>query len=383
MVTLVMEKIISINDLRLAAKKRLPRMVFDYIDGGAEDEISLGRNVSRFREIELVWRSLVDISKIETLVEILGKKSELPFFISPTASSRLFSPRGGEIAVAMAAEKFGVPYSISTIGSTSIEDISKAYKGPKFFQMYVWKDRALIEEIIERAKAADFDAIILTVDVPVAGNRERDPRNAFTIPPKPNLKVISQVLPKPGYLLDMALSGKIEAANFKHIKHNGGIIDFINTQFDRSVTWKDVEWLKQKWGKKLAIKGIAMPEDAIRCVEHGADAVWVSNHGGRQLDTSPATIDLLPPIADAVAGKTEIIFDGGIRRGTDILKALAMGANSVALGRAYLYGLAAFGQKGVEKALAILKDELLRDMALVGARNIGEIDKSLLRMPKS
>lgn len=371
--------IISIDDLRIAAKKRLPKMVFDYIDGGAEDEITLGKNVSRLREIELLWRSLIDVSILETDSTILGKSSKLPFFISPTASSRLFSPKGGEIAVAKAAEKFGIPYSISTIGSTSIEDISKIYKGPKFFQMYVWKDRKLIEEIIERAKAADFDAIILTVDVPIAGNRERDPRNAFTIPPKPNLKVISQVLPKPFYLMDMALSGKIEASNFKHIKHDGGIIDFINTQFDRAVTWKDVEWLKQKWGKKLAIKGISMPQDAKKCIDHGADAVWVSNHGGRQLDTCPATIDLLPPIVEKVGGEIEIILDGGIRRGTDIIKALALGANSVALGRAYLYGLAAFGQNGVEKALSILKDELLRDMALVGARNIKEINREILK----
>lgn len=373
-----MKGIISINDLRLAAKSRLPKMVFDYIDGGADDEVTLSKNVSRLHEIEILWRALIDISKINTKTKILGHDSDLPFFISPTASSRLFSPMGGEIAVAMAAKKFGIPYSTSTIASTSVEDIAKAYDGPKFFQMYVWKDRALVKEIIERAKLSGFDTIILTVDVPVAGNRERDPRNGFSIPPKPSLKVISQLLPKPFYVMDMIRSGKIEAANFKNIKHDGGIIDFINTQFDQSVTWKDVEWLRSEWGGKLAIKGIAMPNDAVKCIENGADAVWVSNHGGRQLDTSPATIDLLGPIVEKVGGKTEIIFDGGIRRGTDIIKALAMGANSVAIGRAYLYGLAANGRVGVEKSLSILKDELIRGMALVGARNISEISVDLL-----
>lgn len=375
--TTKIERAISINDLRVLAKKRLPKMVFDYIDGGADDEITLAKNVSRFKERELVWRSLTDISNIQTQTEIMGTKSSLPFFISPTASSRLFNPINGEYAVARAAQKYGIPYSISTIGSTSIEDIAKEIKTPKFFQIYVWKDRGLVSEIIERVKDAGFDGIILTVDVPVAGNRERDPRNQFTIPPKINPTVVSQMLARPQYLLEMAVSGKIEAANFRHIKNEGGIIEFINNQFDRTVGWKDAEWIRNKWGGKFAIKGIATAADAQNCVDIGADTVWISNHGGRQLDTSPATIDTLPAIADKVGGKAEIILDGGIRRGTDIIKALAMGANSVAIGRAYLYGLGAGGQMGVERALEILKTELVRDMALCGATDISHITKDL------
>jgi L-lactate dehydrogenase (cytochrome) len=370
---------ISIEDLRALAKKRLPKMVFDYIDGGADDELTLARNISRFRDRSLVWRALTDISVLDTQTKIMGCNSALPFFISPTASSRLFNPKGGEIAVAKAAEKYGIPYSISTIGSTSIEDVAAASNNHKFFQIYVWKDRGVVKEIIARVKAAGFAGIILTVDVPVAGNRERDPRNKFTIPPKPNLSVAMQMLARPGYLIDMATSGKIDAANFKHIKTDGGgIIEFINSQFDRTVTWKDAEWMRQEWGGKFAIKGIATAKDAQNCLDVGADAVWISNHGGRQLDTSPATIDTLPAIAEQVAGRAEIILDGGIRRGTDIMKALAMGATSVAIGRAYLYGLGAAGQIGVERALAILKDELLRDMALCGAKNIGEITRELV-----
>ena len=368
---------ISISDLRILAKRRLPKMVFDYIDGGADDEITLAKNVSRFRERELVWRALTDISNIKTETEIMGVKSKLPFFISPTASSRLFNPRQGEFAVARAAQKYGIPYSISTIGSTSIEDIADEIKSPKFFQIYVWKDRGLVKEVIERVKSAGFDGIILTVDVPVAGNRERDPRNQFTIPPKMNPTVISQMLARPKYLYEMISSGKIEAANFKHIKNEGGIIEFINNQFDRTVGWNDAEWIRKQWGGKFAVKGIATAADAQNCLDIGADAVWISNHGGRQLDTAPATIDTLPAIADKVSGRTEIILDGGIRRGTDIIKALAMGATSVAIGRSYLYGLGAGGQIGVERALEILKTELLRDMALCGATDIASITKDL------
>jgi L-lactate dehydrogenase (cytochrome) len=307
----------------------------------------------------------------------MGTKSELPFFISPTASSRLFNPKQGESAVAKAAQKYGIPYSISTIGSTSIEDISKEIKSPKFFQIYVWKDRGLVSEIIERVKAAGFDGIILTVDVPVAGNRERDPRNQFTIPPKVNPTVVAQMLARPQYLFEMISSGKIEAANFRHIKNEGGIIEFINNQFDRTVTWKDAEWIRKEWGGKFAVKGISTAADAQNCIDIGADAVWISNHGGRQLDTAPATIDTLPAIADKAHGKSEIILDGGIRRGTDIVKALAMGATSVAIGRAYLYGLGAGGQQGVERALEILKTELLRAMALCGATDISQIKSDL------
>lgn len=368
----------NIADLRRMARERLPRMVFDYIDGGADDEVTLARNVSRFRDIELVWEALKDVDKIDTSTAIMGAPSASPFFISPTATSRLFHPRAGELAVARAAHAAGVPYACSTLASASVEDIAAVNPGPKWFQVYVWRDRELVEEVLARARAAGFSAIILTVDVPVVGNRERDGANDFTVPPKVTWRTATQALAAPGYLWDLATTSEIRPANFTHIRMNTGLIDFINAQFDRAVTWDDVRWLRETWDGKLAIKGIATPEDAQRCVSIGADAVWVSNHGGRQLDTAPASIDTLPAIADAVAGKVEIILDGGVRRGSDVVKALALGANAVAIGRAYLYGLAAGGEAGVRRALDIIDSEVRRTMALCGRTQLSALSRDLI-----
>ncbi len=368
----------NIADLRRMARERLPRMVFDYIDGGADDEVTLARNVSRFRDIELVWEALKDVDKIDTSTTIMGAPSASPFFISPTATSRLFHPRAGELAVARAAHAAGVPYTCSTLASASVEEIAAVNPGPKWFQVYVWRDRELVKEVLARAKAAGFSAIILTVDVPVVGNRERDGANDFTVPPKVTWRTATQALAAPGYLWDLATTSEIRPANFTHIRMNTGLIDFINAQFDRAVTWDDVRWLRETWDGKLAIKGIATPEDAQRCVGIGADAVWVSNHGGRQLDTAPASIDTLPAIADAVAGKVEIILDGGVRRGSDVVKALALGANAVAIGRAYLYGLAAGGEAGVRRALDIIDSEVRRTMALCGRTQLSALSRDLI-----
>ena len=368
----------NIADLRRMARERLPRMVFDYIDGGADDEVTLARNVSRFRDIELVWEALKDVDKIDTSTTIMGAPSASPFFISPTATSRLFHPRAGELAVARAAHAAGVPYTCSTLASASVEEIAAVNPGPKWFQVYVWRDRELVEEVLARARAAGFSAIILTVDVPVVGNRERDGANDFTVPPKVTWRTATQALAAPGYLWDLATTSEIRPANFTHIRMNTGLIDFINAQFDRAVTWDDVRWLRETWDGKLAIKGIATPEDAQRCVGIGADAVWVSNHGGRQLDTAPASIDTLPAIADAVAGKVEIILDGGVRRGSDVVKALALGANAVAIGRAYLYGLAAGGEAGVRRALDIIDSEVRRTMALCGRTQLSALSRDLI-----
>lgn len=368
----------NIADLRRMARRRLPRMVFDYIDGGADDEVTLARSVSRFQDIELVWDTLSNVAEIDTKTTIMGAASASPFFISPTATSRLFHPRAGELAVARAAHAAGVPYACSTLASTTVEDIAAVNPGPKWFQVYVWKDRALVQEMLARAKAAGFGAIILTVDVPVAGNRERDHANDFTIPPKVTWRTATQALAAPGYLWDLMTTPEIRPANFAHIRIDGGLIGFINAQFDRTVTWDDARWLRENWDGKLAIKGIMTPEDARRCVSIGAEAVWVSNHGGRQLDTAPATIDTLPAIADAVAGKAEIILDGGVRRGSDVVKALALGANAVALGRAYLYGLAAGGETGVRRALEIMDSEVRRTMALCGRTNLSALTRDLI-----
>jgi L-lactate dehydrogenase (cytochrome) len=353
-------------------------MVFDYIDGGADDELALQRNERRLREIELTGDVLVDVSVIDTSATIMGAAARLPFLIGPTAASRLFHPRGGERAVARAAEDAGIVYACSTLASTSVEDIARVNTGPKWFQVYVWKDRALVTETLARAKAAGFTGAILTVDVPVAGNRERDHANGFTVPPQLNWRTASQVLPRPGYLWDIVTTPRIGPANFAHIEIEGCLVEFINAQFDRTVTWNDARWLREAWGGAFAIKGIVAPDDARRAIAVGADAVWVSNHGGRQLGAAPATIDVLPPIAAAVRGDAEIIFDGGVRRGGDVAAALALGANAVALGRAYLWGLAAGGEAGARRALALIEEELRRTMALLGRTSIAALTPDIV-----
>ena len=379
---------LNIDDLRTLAKRKLPRMVFDYIDGGADDEVTLHESVRRFDDYQMTWRALRDVTKIDTSTKIMGQETRLPFFISPTASTRLFHPAEGELAMARAAEKAGVIYACSTLASQTVEDIAKATSGPKWVQLYVWKDKEVVKAFLERAKAAGFTGCILTVDLPVAGNRERDPRNHFAVPPKPNLKIASQVLTRPGWLWDLMRSPKIKPANFTHLRRDAegdkaGIIGFVNRQFSREVTWKDVEWMREFWGPGFAIKGISHAEDAKLAIELGADAVWVSNHGGRQLDTSVPTIDLLPEIVDAVRSRAEIIADGGVRRGSHVAKLLMRGATGVALGRASLYGLGAGGEAGVSRALQIIEEELVRTMALLGATKISELDPGQLRAPKS
>ena len=373
---------INIDDLRTMAKKRLPRMVFDYIDGGAEDEITLRRSVDRYADYELQWNSLVDISKIDTGTTVFGQPSPLPFFISPTAASRLFHPKEGELAVARAAQKAGIAYSASTLASQKLEDITAAAPGvPKIIQIYVWKDRGIVKELLARAKAAGFTGCVLTVDTIVAGARERDPRNRFTVPPKLNRKTISQALARPGYLMDMFTSPKIGPVNFAGLDTGGrGVMNVINDLFDRTMTWKDAEWMANEWGGPFAVKGIATAGDAVRAVDHGASAVWLSNHGGRQIDTSVPVIDLLPEIREAVDPKIELIADGGVRRGSHVLKLMARGATSVAIGRAYLYGLAAGGEAGVDRAIRILKDDVERGLGLLGVPRIADLDESLMRL---
>ena len=372
----------NIADLRLIAQARLPRMVFDYIDGGAEDEITLARNTDRLRAHTLHWSVLRDISTIDTATTIMGAPSTLPFFITPTAASRLFHYQG-EGAVARAAARAGMIYSVSTIGSTTVENVAKATPGPKWFQVYVWKDRGLVREGLARAKAAGFTALALTVDVPVAGNRERDPKNEFTIPPRITPRTVLDVLSRPAWLYRLATSPPITPANFDGVANHfpGGIMGFMDAQFDRTVAWKDAAWLVEQWDGPVAIKGVMTPADARECLAIGAKGIWVSNHGGRQLDRAAATIDALPAIVDAVGARASVIFDGGVRRGADIITALALGAEGVAIGRAYLYGLAAGGEAGVTRAIDILSSELRRDMALMGVSRISDIGPDLVSRP--
>jgi L-lactate dehydrogenase (cytochrome) len=372
---------INIDDLRTLAKRRLPRMVFDYIDGGAEDEVTLRRSVDRFADYEWVWNALVDVSKIRTGTTVLGQKNAQPFFVSPTAASRLFHPMHGELATARAAQKAGVAYGISTLASQTLETIAAAAPGiPKFIQVYVWKDRGLVRDFLARAKAAGYTGCILTVDAVIAGHRERDPRNGFSIPPKVSRKTATQALARPGYLFDIARSSEIGPANFEGVDTGGrDVMGVINELFDRTMTWKDAEWIAQEWGGPFAVKGISTGEDARRAVASGASAVWLSNHGGRQIDTSVPVVDLVPEVRGAVADSIEVIADGGVRRGSHVLKLIERGATSVALGRACLYGLAAGGEAGVTRALDIMAEDVARLMGLLGVPDIEDLDHSLLR----
>lgn len=374
----------NIADFRLLARRRVPRMVFDYIDGGADDEVTLRGNAGRFRDYQLTWNALEDISRISTATSVMGSPTALPLILCPTATQRLFNPRAGERAVARAAGAAGIIYSLSALATTSIEDIKAATAGPKWLQIYVWKDRGLVREMLERAKAAGYAAVILTVDVPVAGNRERDLYNDFTVPPRITARTALQALARPGYLWKLWTSPTVRPENIVHAipSIGGGIVPFLNSQIDHTLTWKDIDWMMSAWGGAFAVKGISTVADAERCVAMGVKGVWVSNHGGRQLDGSPPTIDLLDAIVQAVAGRADVILDGGIRRGTDIIKALALGATAVGIGRPYLYGLAAAGEPGVARVIALLAAELRRDLALVGCADVRKLSRELVVRPQ-
>jgi L-lactate dehydrogenase (cytochrome) len=313
----------------------------------------------------------------------MGAATKLPFFICPTAASRLFHPLGGEAAVARAAHAAGVIYSASALATTRFEDIAAVNPGPKWFQLYAWKDRGLLREMLLRAKAAGFSAAILTVDVPVAGNRERDLYNEFTVPPRVTARTALQALARPGYLWKLWSTAAVRPqiiADFLPL--DGSLPEFLNRQLDHTLSWKSIAWMIDAWAGEFAIKGIITVADAERCIAAGATGVWVSNHGGRQLDTAPATIDVLESIVQAVGDRAAVILDGGIRRGTDIIKALALGARAVGIGRAYLYGLAAAGEAGVSHAIAILSEELRRDLALMGCANLKSIRRDSVIAPQ-
>ena len=373
----------NIADLRRLARARLPRMVFDYIDGGADDEHTLRANVERFADYTLTWDVLRDISAISTTTNVMGAAAKLPFFICPTAASRLFHPVGGERAVARAAHAAGIIYSASALATTRFEDIAAVNPGPKWFQLYAWKDRGLMREMLTRAKAAGFTAAILTVDVPVAGNRERDLFNEFTVPPRLTSRTARQALVRPGYLWKLWSTPAVQPEIVADVMPiDGSLVEFLDRQLDHTLTWKDIAWMIDAWAGEFAIKGVSTAADAERCVAAGATGVWVSNHGGRQLDTAAATIDLLEPIVQAVADRAAVILDGGIRRGTDIIKALALGARAVGIGRAYLYGLAAAGEAGVARDIAVLAQELRRDLALMGCADLKSIRRDCVVAPQ-
>jgi L-lactate dehydrogenase (cytochrome) len=374
----------NIESLRVLARRRLPKAIFDFMDGGAEDEESLRRNTEAFRNYELIPDTLVDVSAVDTKVTLLGKSISLPLILSPTGASKLFHHRG-EMAVARAAARAGTFYCLSTMSNVTLEDVAASCSGPRIFQLYVFRDRGITNSLVERCAAVGYDALCLTVDMPIGGNRERDIANRLQLPFKPSLAILAGLAAHPSWSMDMLFRVKMETVNFNNEilrtrRPGQSPMHFVNTQFDRSVTWKDCEWFASRCRVPFIVKGVLSVEDAKRAAGLGAAAIMVSNHGGRQMDAVPAPIDLIADIRDAVSDRLEIILDGGVRRGTHVIKALARGATACSVGRAYLYGLAAAGEAGVDKALALLKGEIERDMTLMGCRSTRDIARRHVRM---
>lgn len=371
-------------DFRALARQRLPAPLFHYIDGGADDEWTLRNNTAAFERYELIPRALRDVSAIDLRTRVLGAELAMPIFCAPTGMTRLFH-HAKEPAVARAAAKAGVMYTLSTLATTTLEQVAAASAGPKMFQLYILKDRELTREFVQRCKGAGYTALCLTVDTPLAGNRERDRRTGMVMPPKLTLASLASFAAHPHWALRYLADPDFTLANVVHrVDAIGGgamgLMDYINSQFDRSVTWDDVAWLVEQWGGPFAIKGLLSPDDAKRAVDIGASAVMISNHGGRQLDGAAAPIDCVAPMREAVGDKLELIVDGGVRRGTHVLKALALGANACSFGRPYLYALAAGGEAGVARALTLIRDEIARSAALAGARSLAELRPDCVRL---
>ena len=370
----------NFEDFRKLAKKRLPSPIFHYIDGGADDEITLRRNTNSFDDCDLVPDILRSVGEPDLSTTVFGRKIDMPIFLSPTAMQSLYHPDGDK-ASARAAEKFGTMYSMSTMASFSIEEIANISSGPKLFQLYIHKDKSFTDDLIDRCKRANFDGLCLTVDTLVAGNRERDHRTGFTTPPKFTLESLVNFAIKPGWLFRYFTNKKFELANIKHKTDKGtnitkSVIDYVNEQYDPKMNWGDAEYCVKKWDGPFALKGVMSVKDAKRAVDIGCTAIIISNHGGRQLDGSRAPFDQLKAISDAVGDKVEIILDGGVRRGTHVLKALAAGATACSFGKAFLFSLGAGGQQGVERLLQNMHDEIRRNMILMGCKNVKELDRS-------
>ena len=371
----------SIEDLRQEARRRVPRAIFDYADRGSYDEITFDRNLADLRALEFRQRVMVDVSAQQLKTRILGEDWTIPVGIGPTGLTGLFHANG-EMLGARAAYNFGVPFCLSTMSICSIEDVAGFTQKPFWFQVYLMRDRSFNEELLERAKAANCSAIMLTVDMPVQGLRRRDPKNGLSIPPRLTLKNLFEVAMRPTWALKVLTGRRRTFGNLEaRMKGTGGLktlSEWIASQFDATVTWKDLAWLRERWPRKIIIKGILDPEDAKLAVQHGVDAMVVSNHGGRQLDGARSTISALPGIVDAVGGGCEVLFDGGVRSGQDVLKALALGARGCLIGKSFLYALAARGEAGVTLALDIIRKELAVSLALTGANDVARVSRDVL-----
>ncbi len=373
----------NVADFRALAKARLPSPIFHYIDGAADDEITKGRNTSAFDECDLVPNVLSGVEQVDMSVTVMGQPISMPLMLSPTALQRLFHWQG-ERAVARTAQAFNTWFGISSLATVSIEEVGETITSPKLFQLYIHKDKGLNRSMIERCKAAKFDAIALTVDTIVAGNRERCLRTGFTSPPRFTPASVLSYAAHPGWTLNYLLREKFALPNLDTHVDAGtnvavSVADYFNTMLDQSMDWKMTEQVRSEWGGQFCLKGIMSVEDAKRAVDIGATAIMVSNHGGRQLDGSRSPFDQVAEIADAVGGKLDIILDGGVRRGSHVLKALAAGATACSGGRLYLYALAAAGEPGVQRAVGRLRDEIERGMKLMGVRSVPEFNSSMLR----
>ena len=370
------------NDFRKLAKKKLPSPIFHYIDGGSDDEYTLNRNTDSFNDYDLIPSVLNDVSNIDMSTTVLGQKIDFPLFPAATAMHRLYHHEG-EKASAKAVEKVGTIFGLSTMSTVSIEENAKLNKGPKLFQLYIHKDRGLTDNLLERCRISGFNSMCLTVDTVVAGNRERDIRTGFTTPPKLTLASLLSFVMHPGWTINNLIHEKFKLANIIHMTQKGSsidksVIDYINEQFDPSMNWKDAEYCVKKWNGPFALKGVMSVEDAKKAIDIGCTAIIISNHGGRQLDGSRAPFDQLAEIVDAVGDKIEVILDGGVRRGTHVLKALSLGAKACSFGKGYLFALAAGGEKGVEAILKKMKEEIYRDMTLMGCKSVSELNRSKL-----
>jgi len=368
---------LTIYDLREIAKRRTPQAPFDYTDGGADTESSLTRARAAYEKLEFQPRILRDVKDVDLSVQMLGKKMSMPVGIAPTGFTRMMQTEG-EYAGACAASDAGIPYTLSTMGTSSIEDVAKAAPtGRNWFQLYMWKDRDRSMALVDRARAAGFDTLVLTVDVPVAGARLRDVRNGMTIPPSLTSKTILNAIPRPAWWINFLTTDPLKFASLD--SWNGTVAELLDSMFDPTVTYEDLKWIRGQWQGNLVVKGIQNIDDAMMSVAAGADAIILSNHGGRQLDRAPVPLHLLPEVVKAIGDKAEVHVDTGIMHGADVVAAIASGAKFTWIGRAYLYGLMAGGKPGVDRTLEILRTQIIRTMKLLGARTVVELNPDHVR----
>ena len=376
-----LDRAVNIEDLRRLAKRRLPRAIFDFFDGGAEDEVTLRENRAAFGRVRLLPRVLVDVSRIQTTVDLLGKPAALPLAIAPTGGISA-GRAGAELILARAAKAWGVPFTMATPSAFSIERVAQEVGGRLWFQLYAVRDQEFRKRLVERAKNSGYEAILVTVDLPVSGKRERDPRNGFHTPYSPNWRNSRDVIFKPAWALEMLRHGLPGMANLEGYKFSTpagtDIVTAVGREMDAGLDWEYIKRLRELWPGKLLLKGVERPDDAERAAAVGCDGVVVSNHGGRQLDGASSTLEALPAVASAAGKKLTVLLDGGVRRGVDILKARALGAQAVLTGRATLFGAMAGGEPGARRALEILSTELVRAMQLCGTRSVAEIGPDLL-----